>query len=144
MSRYLTPQEKERVLSEREDNLRRWGERGGPEGGDLGYPDPAVIPICEEINRVPGIVTIQSCAGHRKAHGYLTAGHLWLRLDRENSGRFDARAFDLARHPLIESVKRVYAAWGQEIATIAFAGNERDSLPESSTVLLNFLRALRC
>lgn len=71
------------------------------------------------------------------------AGHLWLRLDRAMSTAFDAEAYTLATDERIEQVSRVYTSWGKEIASITFAGNERDSLNESMTVIVAFLRSLR-
>ena len=36
-----------------------------------GYPDPEILPLCDWINKHPGMCTLQSCTGHppRIGHG---------------------------------------------------------------------------
>jgi len=54
------------------------------------------------------------------------------------SVRFNRSAFLLATLPGIERVGRIYQQYGQEIALIEFAGNERDLLAESQRYILGF------
>lgn len=111
--------------------------------GRPGDPDPDIVPWCNRINALQGICTLQSCAGHRDNGNIVTRpGHLWLWMDRLTSKIFDASAFELARHRNVERVERLYTAWGQEIASITFAGNERDRLAESMQAILVFLHEL--
>ena len=91
---------------------------------------------------LPGICTVQSCSGHRK-NGSLHSGHLWLRLDDITSRAFDRAAFRLSANPHIEQVARLYSAWGEEITSITFAGNERNLLTESLQAIVNFFRSLQ-
>ena len=140
-NRWLTSADKEIVLA-------AWDElklRPVPKGdcGGVGYPDPDIIPWCDRLNAIPGVCTLQSCAGHVKPGGLRDAGHLWLWLDRSMAGAFDAHAHRLARHVhYIEEVARRYTSWGQEVTVITFAGNDRDRLPPSLRLILAFLRTL--
>jgi hypothetical protein len=59
------------------------------------------------------------------------------------SAVFDARALELAGDTkLIEQVVRIYAPWGQEVASITFAGNERGLLADSMRLVVTFFRSL--
>jgi hypothetical protein len=53
---------------------------------------------------------------------------------------FRRRAPDLAASPLIEVVSTLYSKDGNEIAAVTFAGNDRDSLSESMSVILSFFQ----
>ena len=140
-NRWLTNADKEFVLVS-------WSEakiQPVPEGdyGGVGYPDPDIVPWCDRINALPGVCTLQSCAGHVRQGGERDAGHLWLWLSRPMAGAFDSHAHRLARHvSYIEDVTRRYTSWGQEVTVITFAGNERDRLPPSLRLILAFLRTL--
>lgn len=138
-ARYLTPEEKTAILVswERDRDHHGLEERPG-----RGYPDPDIVEWCDLINALPGVCTVQSCQGHREGN-YVTPGHLWLRLDEPTTAAFDREAFQLARHEAIEQVVRMYAPWGKEIASITFAGNERDSLAPSLRAILRFLHSIQ-
>ena len=139
--RYLTSAEKRAVLK----NWRRTLGQPAPEGDQpgRGFPDADVIPWCGRLNAIPGVCTIQSCAGHRNDDGTLTTAGVWIRLDEKRAKAFHARAFELAAQaPHIERVAVVYTSWGQEIATIDFAGNERGLLADSLEILVTFARSL--
>lgn len=138
-TRYLTPAEKEFVLERWAADLNRHGLEERPGGG---YPDPDMVPWCDRINALPGVCTVQSCQGHIE-NGYLRPGHLWLRLDEPTATAFDREAFRLAGVESIEQVARMYTGWGQEIASITFAGNERDSLAASLRAVLRFLNLIQ-
>jgi hypothetical protein len=142
-----------RFLSEDEkkDEVATWNslcQKGRPEGeiGGRGYPDPEMIPWCAKLNAIRGVCTLQSCAGHRSVHDNSIAspGKLWIRLDPVVSALFDTQAFRLsAKVGHIEEVARLYASWGKEIASITFAGNERDSLNDSMRLIVAFFHQLR-
>ena len=139
--RWLTPAAKGAVL--REWHHVRAQLPAHTVGGD-GFPDESMIPWCEAINEIPGVCTLQSCSGHTYPDGTSDTGHLWLWLAPEMSAAFDLNAHRLAYHGhLIEEVCRRYTSWGQEVTTITFAGDERDSLPQSLRLILAFLRTLR-
>ncbi len=135
VDRHLSPDEKAEILS-------AWCEQqrmGAPGPGGL---DPDMIPWCEKLNALPGVCSVQSCSGHSE-NGSLRSGHLWLRLDDVTSRAFDRAAFRLSANPHIEQVARLYSAWGEEITSITFAGNERNLLTESLQAIVNFFRSLQ-
>ncbi len=112
------------------------------EGTDqVGDPDSDIVPWCREINRLRGFCTLQSCAGHPATErgGVVEPAHLWLWMDKPTSEVWDRQAFRLAMHENVERVSRLYTSWGQEVASITFAGNERDLLTESLAVIMDFL-----
>lgn len=119
--RYLTSEEKEAVLAEGYRDL-----------------DPGLRPWLNRINALPGMVTVQSCGGHRKSE-LMTSGHLWVRLTEEATSRFEEVALDLAAHDCIEDVGRHYKDWGQEVLEITFQGAERGRLQESQQVIADSL-----
>lgn len=113
------------------DELAKWEadkSRPRPPGdvGGHGWADTEIVPLCDALNALPGICTLQSCAGHRDS-----VGHLWLWLDEQNAGAFDRWGYVLARMRGIEVVSRKYTDWGQEITAIEFDGRfevARDSV----------------
>lgn len=140
VNRYLTAEEKRTELATWNALIAggRFTSDERDEGG-CGYPDPAMIRWCAHLNDVPGVCTLQSCAGHPGKGG----GHLWVRLSGPMRRAFDRQAFRLAaRVDLIECVAIEYKPWGKEIASIAFAGNERDSLNRSMRLIVAFFRSL--
>jgi hypothetical protein len=103
------------------------------------------VPWCDRLNALPGVCTVQSCAGHtpEETGGGFRSGHVWLLLDEEMSTAFDTRAMELAaQEEHIERVSRIYAPWGQEVTSITFAGNERGLLDESMRIVLEFFLSL--
>lgn len=138
--RHLDVEEKSRLLAEWAVTL----EENAPltERGELGFPNPLIVPWCAKINELPGVCAVQSCQGHRKDNGNIASGVLWLRMDYETAARFDDEAFCLAAEPGIERVSRIYQAWGEEIATIDFDGNERGTLDQSMELILGFLEGI--
>jgi len=111
--------------------------------GGRGFPDPDILPWCDKLNALPGVCTLQSCAGHRHQDGSLSSGQLWLWLSPDVAHAFHARAFELARQsPPIERLYTLYADWGQEIADVRFAGNERGLLAESMELVFAFFSDL--
>lgn len=137
--------------TEKAEILKGWEERKRtlvrPEAkGGLGYVDPDIVPLCDALNRLPGICTLQSCAGHSIADsevdGLIYPGHLWLRLGPGVRDNFEATAQCLASKALIERVEKIYWADGKETVAVIFKGNESDHLAESSAVILKFFEKL--
>ena len=111
--------------------------------GERGFPDADILPWCDQLNALEGICTLQSCAGHLRSDGTLVSGQLWLWLTPDISREFHFRAFELARHsPRIERVRTIYTQWGQEVAAVTFAGNERNLLAESMQLVVAFFSDL--
>jgi hypothetical protein len=116
-----------------------------PEGfiGGTGWPDPEIFEWCDRVNALPGVCTLQSCAGHKHPEGHTWNGQLWLWLDAPTSRAFNGRAYRLVHHwPLIERVNRMYHDDGREIADVIFRGAGTGQLETSMAVLLGFLREL--
>lgn len=140
--RYLTESEKAAVIASWETQCSNLPDDMPSCGDERGYPDPPMIQWCRIINQLPGICTIQSCAGHRRADGTLNSGHLWVRLSRDMSARFDEIAMSLAAQPGIEQVSRLYTRWGAEVVSLVFLGNERGHLERSMQTVVQSLTAL--
>lgn len=132
----MTPEGKFSELSDWEEIRSALSEVAGP-----GVPDPEMIPWCEKLNALPGVCTLQSCAGHRDGERG-TSGHLWLWLAEDEARRFRERAFELARNSLMERVSVIYQPWGQEVVELEFRGSPDNQLEASMTAILGFLEAL--
>ena len=134
--RFLTEAEKQDILSEWENTKQRWRRKKRQGVGD---PDAAIVPWCDWINDLPGICTLQSCAGHKDAN-IVRAGHFWLWMSRNVATRFDRNAFLLLRNQdLIEWISWHYLHEGKKIASITFAGNERGTLEKATSLICGFL-----
>lgn len=134
--RFLTADGKRDILAAWMRTKQAWhsGEINGP-----GKPDADIVPWCDRINELPGICTVQSCAGHRKGR-YQTNGHLWLWMDEVAHVRFIANAFLLLdNRDYIDSVDTRFLHEGKEIVFVTFFGNERGKLDVSMTFIYGFL-----
>jgi len=142
-SRHLTDAEKAQILSEwsRLQRTLRPIDRDVP--GCRGYPDRDILPLCDALNAIDGVCTVQSCAGHGSPEDVQATGQVWVRLSLAMSRAFDVLAIDLARQPLIEGVARRYQPYGQEIVDVQFQGNERGKLAESIRLVIDFFESLR-
>jgi hypothetical protein len=135
LTRWLTPASKESVLSDWERTKSEW--RSGALSG-VGAPDGDIVPWCDLINALPGICTLQSCAGHRRGK-MLSSAHVWLWLSREAQRRFDQNAFVLLRSDMVDWVSTHHQADGKQIASITFYGNERAMFGQSILFVYGFL-----
>jgi hypothetical protein len=134
--------EKAEILEGWEER-KRTSIRPGAKGG-RGYVDPRIVPLCDALNNLDGLCTLQSCAGHPAAEsdGPVYPGCLWLRLNQRMARRFEEQAHRLAAEPVIERVGKIYWEDGKETVTIDFKGDEAGLLTESSTVILKFFEKL--
>ena len=128
------------------DALEFWEQRKldiRPDGfiGGRGYADPEMFPWCDALNAIEGVCTLQSCAGHKHPDGHQWHGQLWLWLDGALARQFDVRVFELAGHPLMERVRRLYLRDGNEVVDLEYAGT--DQLDASMAVIVAFFRSLR-
>ena len=133
--RWLTAEEKAREMATWE--RRRQQAVSGP-----GAPDQPILAYVDSINALPGICTVQSCAGHRDHAGTVISGHLWLRLDRDTAKRFRQNALALASEAAVERVSVIFQPWGQEMAELVFRGEGTGELTESMLVVMRFLQSL--
>lgn len=140
----------------KEKELRAWAEARAlrdslpytPEGG-RGYADPEIYNLCDRLNALSGVCTLQSCAGHKmeEAGGYQLPGHLWLWLGFSMSRLFQNRVYELAEHyPLIEEIKVLHrnlpGEGPREIVDIVFQGQERGNLYQSAELIAAFFEEL--
>jgi hypothetical protein len=141
-SRHLSPEGKRAELAEF-DRYKAEHQAPPDDAGGRGFPDPDILPWCDRLNALPGVCTLQSCAGHEYSDGSHSSGQLWICLSPAMARGFRERVFDLAQHsPPIERVYTLYAAWGQEIVDVRFAGNECGLLAESMELVVEFFSGL--
>ncbi len=134
--RFLTDDPKQDILAEWERTKACW--RCGDISG-VGVPDADIVPWCDRLNELPGICTIQSCAGHSDGNAVQSA-HLWVWMSREVAERFDRKAFLLLRNrDALDWISRHYLHGGKEIASITFFGNERGNLEKSIRSIYGFM-----
>lgn len=146
-TRYLTPEGKRWVLDEWARKRAEMPHTGPGDGGH-GLPDPEVFPWCDALNEIPGVCTLQSCAGHvvEAADGsgpYRYPGEFWVWLDQPMSAAFDRHALQLAaKRPHIEKVTKLYGDWGQEVVSIIFAGDALHFSEDAMRLIVGFFRWL--
>lgn len=135
--RFLTPDAKEEILAEWDQKRELW-RKGSLRG--TGEPDADIIPWCDRINALPGVCTLQSCAGHVK-NGTIETAHLWLWMSETAAKVFDREVFALLGHrERIDWISKHYLHDGKEITAVTFCGNERDLLASSLDLIYGFIR----
>lgn len=136
MGRYLTPAAKTA-------EIRQWNTiRNAAVGiAGAGTPDAEIAPWCDRLNALPGVCTLQSCAGHENGERG-RSGHLWLWLDEARARALHKRAFELARRSEIERLSVIYQPWGQEILEVVLQGSPDGQLEHSIEIVLLFLESL--
>ena len=131
--------------------LQDWEERkAGPRGrGGDGFTDDRIIPLCDRINKLSGVCTQQSCAGHPPIAGSgIYPGNLWLWFDESTFNAFLRHAPALAEDPSMESIDLLYGRYRPHdrrvVASLSFAGDERgpDALEHSGDIIYRFLLRL--
>lgn len=135
---HLTPELKHQVLLAWEELKARGRVTGNKEGGE-GYPDEAVFPLCDRLNALDGVCTMQSCAGHRRPSAdrvgqYIYPGEVWLWLSESMLRWFAEAAGRLAGQDGIEAVSVLYGRYddNRAVVSIQFQGNEQGRLSSSS------------
>jgi hypothetical protein len=110
-----------------------------------GTPDTEIIGFTDLVNAIPGVCTIQSCAGHlsfeAKAEERLVSpAHVWLRVTEPIHKVILETAPDLVSHDLIEEVNLRFGRCDEgPIVEIIFAGRERGMLDVSAELIVAFL-----
>lgn len=108
--------------------------------GDL---DPDIVPFVRELNRFPGVQTLQSCAGHGDDEYVDRPGGVWLHLRPDAVSKVLPVMDEIGQNPLIEQAG---FAWGRAmeprnpVLILRFQGNERGKLDESTSFVLETLR----
>ncbi len=144
-AKFLTPAQKAHTLAAWKKKLADLPADFPAEGlPGMGWPDPPMAYWCDLINMLPGVVTDQSCTGHRFAADHLTDGELWLLLDRRAASRWERWAPRLALYSWITSVGRRYSEYGPDVFTVTFLGlgHGKAALESSMTLILEFLADL--
>ena len=138
--------------------LARWAEARAerdrltydPPGG-CGYADPPVYRLCDRLNALPGVCTLQSCAGHtiEAADGtgtYRYPGNLWVWLGEQMSAAFHRHVYGLACDPYIERISTLHTynpeRGPRSVIDIVFEGQERGGLAQSTAVIVDFFENL--
>ena len=135
MIQYLTAVTKESTLaywSQQKLKLRPDGDPGGN-----GWTDPEIVPLVDALNSLPGIVTLQSCAGHA---GY--RGHLWIWCDATMARRLEAQRIGL--RGVAASWRELNDSERRAVATLSFDGLDvsAEAFSQSASTILNFFRGL--
>lgn len=140
--RYLTKREKEKTLGYLRDRYKKASL--DPDG----HLDLEMIPYLERINACDGMVTLQSCTGHKKSviRNYTSDGHLWVRLNKELTVLFNQKLIILVKSELINQVDKMYSFFKekelQEVINIPFKGHESDSFHQSMEFITRFFERL--
>lgn len=128
MARYLTPETKEHELKLWRDTVRTAPRTGPLLPGGSGGVDAEIVPYCTRINNVPGVVTLQSCAGHLQDRTHHTAGQLWIAFSKPMAHAAYIGLPVLALHPRVDRLSFIWVG-GREIFDITFDGlNRYDNL----------------
>lgn len=110
---------------------------------EVGVPDPDIYPLVDALNALPGICTVQSCAGHVRASPLDGAdvywpAHLWIRASETVLRAFQAHVWRLMEYDGIERCAVLYHPTLGDLIDLQFAGNERGRLAESSDWIRRF------
>ena len=107
------------------EELLRWSAqradqsyRGAP---GAGFPDPEVFDLCDRLNAIRGVCTLQSCAGHPRAEGreWSCPGQVWLWLDEPTWLLFLETAPEFARRACIERLDVLFGRHNDDRAVVA-------------------------
>lgn len=140
--RYLTRREKEKTLGYLRDTYKKASL--DPDG----HLDLEMIPYLERINACDGMVTLQSCTGHKKSKKYpsMSGGHLWVRLSKEMTVLLDGRLWQLVRCKFVTQIDKIYHFYEfvevREVIDISFPGHEDDSFYQTMEFITQFFERL--
>lgn len=127
MSRYLTGSEKRKILH----NLNGIKIISIKRNEGL---DSEMVPYLDKLNAIKGLVTLQSCQGHKyKSRNYpgtqmLETAHVMLKLSKKLSISFYEKVAKLVAIKNVERVSVEFDALGslQEVVMIYFYGGDHD------------------
>lgn len=142
-TRYLTKQEKEKTLGYLREAYKKASL--APDG----YLDLEMIPYLERINACDGMVTLQSCTGHKKSkkRNWTAGGHLHLKLSEETMEIFDEKTGVLVKSKLINQVTILYSYYKktaiEKIVNIHYQGHEDDFFYQAMEFITKFFEGLK-
>lgn len=140
--RYLTEREKEKTLGYLRDSYKKASL--DPDG----HLDLEMIPYLERINACDGMITLQSCTGHKKSkkRNWTAGGHLHLKLSKEKMEIFDKKVGVLVKSELINQVTILCSYYKktaiEKIVNIHYRGHEDDSFYQSIEFITQFFERL--
>jgi len=119
--RYLSDKEKKHIIREWEITKIRSPHTGDNCPPGRGGIDAEIVFHCDEINAIPGVCTLQSCAGHINKDGSITNGGLWLKLTENMMMLFHEYAYELYTHKgIYDSITIRLQDYGDELVDICF------------------------
>lgn len=134
------------TLEEKAKEMGHWGElQSGPRGpAGHGFPDDLIIPLCDKINALSYVCTLQSCAGHDGSkEKWEYPGELWLWFDQASFHEFLRRAAQLAECPGIEQVSVLYGRYNDRraVVSVMFHGMNKgqNALEKSAKTIMKFV-----
>lgn len=118
--------------------------------GGMGYPDPEIYDLCDRLNALDGICTMQSCAGHlhpdeEPGDGAMWSGELWIATTRRIQMRVITRIRDLLQHDTyIERARLIFLPDSPDVIDIIFQGMNKGSLTlaTSSDIIYDFMKRM--
>ncbi len=140
---HLTPEGKVQEMA--------WWEeaKAGPRGkGGRGFPDDRIIPLCDRLNMLDGVCTLQSCAGHAptESRDWTYPGQLWLWLDEMTFWKFLHTAPSFGEEEGVEDVRVLFNRHNDARATVSidFRGDDVDdeALGRSTEVIYKHFHRL--
>lgn len=136
-SRWLTPDAKAAEMRFWKGAQIKRAFLTSPPRGGTGHADPEIYELCDVLNAMDGLCTLQSCAGHhlQAADGTGWCRHsaqLWLWLSVPVTVAFAQRVDRLALSPLVERVQTMYLPTNEgvirEVVDVRFRGMEHSAL----------------
>lgn len=77
----------------------------------------------KKLNKISGLVTLQSCSGHKlknSGYTYHNDANIWIWLSESMAKLYHRRAFEIAIIKGVSRVYTLYSSWGREVADITF------------------------
>jgi hypothetical protein len=153
MTRFLTPEEKAFEMAEFERYKALpgiWRRDHADDHGGRGRVDHEVLPLCDALNALDGVCTIQSCCGHvwqvpGEPEGVecVHRGQLWIRLDERMARNFDFHIGVLLAHDVIWHAQKLYSFQGEaathEVFDVMWVEGRMD---EAEAVIREFFYAI--
>lgn len=152
--RVLTPEAKIEVMRTWEDTKIAFSEikerlEVPEQTGGLGYPDPEVYSFCDELNKIDGIVTSQSCSGHlhkgeTPGETSMWQGELWIAMSSITRTAYVNSIHRLQLYPCIDRTSLVFIKNWYDQADLVFDGMNKgqEAFIYSQSCILQFFREI--
>lgn len=125
--RILTPDAKIEIMAQWEQWKQYYVGRIPDEPGGKGFPDPEIYDFCDALNKIDGIVTTQSCAGHlhpgeTPGESAMWSGQLWIAMSAWTRAAYIDNIHRLQLYPCIGRVRINFIKESHDVADIEFDG----------------------